>query len=226
MNYNTNGNSNNINYHKLIPVSIEEARNWYKGDDNVLKTLALRAFSKKELGHSFRDIKSFKDACDVLKLNHDDLIPIIANIIIFGHSIASAATFKLNIIRKALNLNYNLNLTNGSSIYYPINPFVTESFVYGIDDISSGNIEIIGSFKDNGVSYNVLSGQSFICGSINGLGNFSSGRGTNNFTLASLGCATEEIAKHFGKYFGMLITEAKYGDITNFEIISSKYNNL
>ena len=32
-------------------------------------TLALRAFSEKELRHSFRDIKSFKDACDVLELN-------------------------------------------------------------------------------------------------------------------------------------------------------------
>ena len=70
MDYNTNSNSSNMNYHKLIPVSIEEARNWYKGDDNVLKTLALRAFSEKELRHSFRDIKSFKDACDVLELNH------------------------------------------------------------------------------------------------------------------------------------------------------------
>ena len=41
-----------------------------------------------------------------------------------------------------------------------------------------------------------------------------------------LGCATEEIAQHFGKYFGILITEAKYGDLPNFEIISSKYYNL
>lgn len=37
-----------------------------------------------------------------------------------------------------------------------------------------------------------------------------------------LGCATKEIAEHFGKYFGMLITETKYAD-KDFEVIESKY---
>lgn len=31
--------------------------------------------------------------------------------------------------------------------------------------------------------------------------------------VSLFGCATKEIAEHFGKYFGMLITEAKYGDL-------------
>ena len=36
----------------------------------------------------------------------------------------------------------------------------------------------------------------------------------------SSGNATlKEIAQHFGKYFGMLITEAKYADMVNFEIL-------
>lgn len=225
MDYNTNNNSSNMNYHKLIPVSIEEARNWYKGDDNILKTLALRAFSEKELGHSFRDIKSFEDACNALDLDYDDLDSVIANMIIFGHSRASAAMFKLNIIRKALNFNYNLDLTNDSSIYYPINPFVNENSVYWTDDIYSSKVEIIGKIKDNEVIYNILSGQSFICGANNGLGDFNSDRGTGDFTLASIGCATKEIAEHFGRYFGMLITEAKYGDVQGFEIVNSKYKN-
>ena len=38
-----------------------------------------------------------------------------------------------------------------------------------------------------------------------------------------LGCVTKEIAKHFSKYFGMFITEAKYGDLPDFEIIENKY---
>ena len=29
--------------------------------------------------------------------------------------------------------------------------------------------------------------------------------------------------KHFSKYFGMLITEAKFGDLKDFEIIEEKY---
>lgn len=36
------------------------------------------------------------------------------------------------------------------------------------------------------------------------------------------GCATKEIAEHFGKYFGMFITETKYAD-KDFEVIESKY---
>ena len=32
-----------------------------------------------------------------------------------------------------------------------------------------------------------------------------------------------EIAEHFSKYFGMLITEAKYGDMVKFEVIEEKY---
>ncbi len=60
-----------------------------------------------------------------------------------------------------------------------------------------------------------------------GFGFFNSdlGVGFSYTYTAFLGCATEEIAQHFGKYFGMLITEAKYGDIVDFEIINNKYNN-
>ena len=38
-----------------------------------------------------------------------------------------------------------------------------------------------------------------------------------------LGCATEDIARHFGKYFAMLIMEAMYADIVDFEIVEEKY---
>ena len=40
-----------------------------------------------------------------------------------------------------------------------------------------------------------------------------------------LGCATEEIAKHFGKYFGMTITKAKYSNLEDFKIITNYYEN-
>ena len=30
---------------------------------------------------------------------------------------------------------------------------------------------------------------------------------------------------HFGKYFGMLITEDRYGDLNDFKIIDDKYGN-
>ena len=37
--------------------------------------------------------------------------------------------------------------------------------------------------------------------------------------IGFLGCASKEIAQHLGKYFGMLVTEAKYGDLDGFEIL-------
>lgn len=229
MDYNTNNNTTNTNYHKLIPISIEEARNWYKSGD-VLKTLALRAFSEKELGYPFRDIKSFKDACDVLELNYDDLTPIIANIIIFGHSRASVAMFKLNIVKKALNLGYDLHLTKdpeNSYIYCPFNIFTTKDSIHYKTEINSGKIEIIGEIKSEGKEYYVLGNHAYN-NSYSGLSSFISYHGvsTSDGINEFLGCASKEIAQHFSKYFGMLITEAKYGDLPDFEIISSKYYNL
>ena len=44
------------------------------------------------------------------------------------------------------------------------------------------------------------------------------GKADANFGF--LGCASSDIAKHFSKYFGMLITEAKYGDLEDFKIIN------
>lgn len=60
----------------------------------------------------------------------------------------------------------------------------------------------------------------FTTGSVSGLGSFcyGSGVGGENVAIGFLGCATREIAQHFGKYFGMLITEAKYSDMVDFEI--------
>ena len=44
-----------------------------------------------------------------------------------------------------------------------------------------------------------------------------------NIDTGLLGCATEDISRHLGKYFGMLIMEAMYADIVDFEIVEEKY---
>ena len=72
--------------------------------------------------------------------------------------------------------------------------------------------------------YNVLS--SFICDrGTKGLGCFyyPDGVGTASADFGFLDCASREIVKHFSKYFGMLITEAKYGDMIYFEIIEAAH---
>lgn len=210
--------------HKKINVSLDEAKEWFNSGNATLKEIALKAFSKDELIYNFKDITTFKKACEALSLNYDNMFYITKNIATISK--ASAAIFKLNIIRKALNLGQNLHLTKNpedSYIYYPYNPFVTKSSTYYKSDINLCKMEIIGKFKCEGEEYNVLSGRAYDNGGLAGLGGFYSNDsvGYVSANIGFLGCANKEIAKHLGKYFGMLITEAKYGDMVDFEIISN-----
>ena len=207
-----------------ITITLEKAKEWYNSGNTSLKEVALQEFDEKELtAFDFTRIRTFKDACEALGLDYDDIVDTISNIIIFGHSKASAAMFKLNIIRKALNLGQDLHLTKNpedSYIYYPCNPLVTKSSTYYNKEFNLGKMEIIGKVKSEGKEYFVFGGRAFNGGA--GLGHFNSynGVGDANASLGFLGCASEKIAQHFGKYFGMLITEAKYGDMVDFEIIN------
>ena len=205
-----------------ITVTLDKAREWFNSGNATLKEIALQAFDKDELTYNFKNITTFKKACEALGLNYDDMFYITENIATISK--ASAAMFKLNIIRKALNLGQDLHLTKdpeGSYIYYPYNPFVTKSSTYYKSEINSGKMKVIGKIKSEGEEYNVLGGDAFN-GGCAGLGYFCSSNGVSDApaSIGFLGCANKEIAQHLGKYFGMLITEAKYGDMVDFEIIS------
>lgn len=204
-----------------ITVTLEKAKEWYNSGDATLKEVALQAFNKDELICNFKNIKTFKDACDVLNYNYIAAIITARNTAVFSR--ASAAMFKLNIIRKALNLGQNLHLVKNpkdSYIYFPTNPFITKSSNHYKEEIDSGKIKIIGKIKSEGEEYYVLSG-CFDYSCSEGLGSFFTDElvGGYNTSCGFLGCASKEIAEHFGKYFGMLITEAKYGDLEDFVII-------
>ena len=200
-----------------MTISIAQARNWFNSGNKQLQELALQVFDRKDL--TFRHIVTFKDACEVLGLKYSTD---------GTFSRSTSAMFKLNIIRKALNLGWDLHLTKNpedSYIYYPHNPFVTKSSTYYKSEIDSGKMEVIGKIKSEGEEYNVLGGDATF-GGYAGLGYFYyfDGVGHADADIGFLGCATKEIAEHFGKYFGMLITTAKYADIIkDFEVIESKY---
>ena len=103
-----------------ITITLEKAREWYNSDNELLKKLALQAFSKEELEWNFRFIKTLENACDALNINYET-VNIYADSIA-KYSKASAAMFKLNIIRKALNLGQDLHFNSlsfcfASSIY-------------------------------------------------------------------------------------------------------------
>ena len=209
-----------------ITITLEKAREWYNSDNESLKELALQAFDEKELKYDFRNITTFKDACEALGCNYDVTTIFVRNIA--EYSKASAAMFKLNIIRMALNLGYDLHLTENpekSIIYYPYIPFFTENSKSLRLNIERGKMEVIGKIKSEGNLYKVMGGHADYCGNT-GIGHFSSefNMGSGLTSIGFLGCATKEIARHFGKYFGMLITEAKYADMVDFEIIEDKYS--
>lgn len=210
---------------RSITITLEKAREWYNSDNNQLKEIVLQVFNKDELLHSFKDIITFKKACEVLNIHYEVTSIIIKDIAMVSK--ASAAMFRLNIIRKALNLGQDLHLIKSpdktSFIWYPQNPFITKDSICYRDKIESNKMEVVGKFKSNGEVYRVLSGTPCFCGEGLGLFNQSNGLGDGYASSGFLGCATKEIAQHFGKYFGMLITEAKYADMVDFKIIENKY---
>ena len=204
-----------------VRISIDDAIEMYHSGNEKFKKIALDAFGEIELNYNFRLVKTLEDACNALDLDYKCVVKEADSIAIFSKS--SAAMFKLNIVKKALNLNQDLHLTKNpedSYIYYPYNPFVTKSSTHYKSDINSGKMEVIGKIKSEGKEYNVLGGYAFD-GGCAGLGSFYSDIGVGKATPngALLGCASKEIAQHFGKYFGILITEAKFGDLDGFEII-------
>lgn len=204
-----------------VKLSIDDAIEMYHSGNEKFKKIALDAFGEIKLNYNFRLVKTLEDACNALDLNYKCVVKEADSIANFSKS--SAAMFKLNIVKKALNLNRDLHFTNGpkkSYIYYPFNLLVSDGSTYYEEELNSGEMEIIGKIKVEGEEYNILGGKTSTI-EYYGLGNFfcygNVGKADANF--AFLGCASKEIAKHLGKYFGMLITEAKYGDLDGFEII-------
>ena len=204
-----------------VKLSIDDAIEMYHSGNEKFKKIALDAFGEIKLNYNFRLVKTLEDACNALDLNYICVVKEADSIANFSKS--SAAMFKLNIVRKALNLGQDLHFVKdpeNSEIYYPYVPFVIEDSTYYDDELKSGIMEIIGKIKVEGKEYNILGGKTSTI-EYYGLGNFfcygNVGKADANF--AFLGCASKEIAKHLGKYFGMLITEAKYGDLDGFEII-------
>ena len=207
-----------------ITITLEKAREWYNSGIEPLKELALQAFYKEELEFDYKNVTTFEEACKVLGFSYNFINKCAENIARFSKS--SAAMLKLNIVRKALNLGQDLYLVKNPkdiTIYFPINPITTVDSTYYNDDIEIDKIEMIGKIKSNGVLYYVLNGAYY--GGNNGLADFDHDDkvGFTHASIGFLGCASEEIARHLGKYFGMLITEAKYGDIVDFEIVGD-YN--
>lgn len=210
---------------RKITITLEKAREWYNSGIEPLYELALSTYTEIELKANFRDIKTLKDACKSLDIDYNFIINNANSIAAFSR--ASAAMYKLNCVRKALNLGYDLclneNVNSEHYIWYPYLKFIIKDSDYYKDKLESGEYKKIGRIKSKGITYDVLCDD--INGCSNGLGcfNLQKSVGIVDANTGFLGCATKDIAKHFGEYFGMLIIEAMYGDMVDFEIIENKY---
>lgn len=212
---------------RRILITYDKAREWFNGDNESLKEIALKAFSERELIHNFRDITTFKKACDELGYNYDDIVSKVKSIAEISK--ASAAMFKLNIIRKALNLRYDMHISkNVEDENYNHNPFlrlVIKGSTCRRSDLDRSRQEKLGEFISEGITYEIFNGGDSSCCDYKGLSDFypDSQIGYVNADKGFLGCATEDVSRHLGKYFDMLIIEAMYADIVDFEIIEEKY---
>lgn len=194
-----------------VNVTLEKAKEWYKkGGD--LKEVALQAFTEEELkGVDFKCITTMNDVIRVLNIDDREYCHTIAHL--DRYSKASVAAFKLNLVRKALNLGQKMDFKKGT-IWYPYTPAILPNNSYCKD---SYEVEVA-KVKIGCDTFTLLGGFADF-GAFAGLGRFHSRDGVaySNAHVGFLGCATKEIAQHMGKHFAKLIFEAKYGDTVDYK---------
>lgn len=194
---------------KYVEITLEKAQEWYnQGGD--LKEIALQAFTEKELNNNFRNIVCFEDVIEKLA-DPDDTNYIIKEL---KHlSPASAASFKLNLIKQALNYGYKMNFTEDT--YWVPRIFAVK--VSNNQFINDSDQKIVARIKIDNYLYDLYSGSAIKIGK-EGLGCFSERNGVADcYTLSFISCTTAEIAQHMGTYFAKEIFEAQYGDSIKYE---------
>ncbi len=204
-----------------VTITLEKAKEWFNSGNSSLKEVALQAFSEEELKPSFKDIKTFEDACEVLGINPSDIGCLRADpkkgYYIYSKTKASFATLKINIIRQALNKGFKMSFTKGD-VYYPQIRFVTQKSTFYNGELKSGYMRRVANFEVDGEEYSLLGGHAY-SGSDAGLGCFHSSNGVG-YSYADVGflcCATREIAEHMSNYFAKEIFEAMYGDLIDYK---------
>lgn len=173
---------------------------------------------------NFKDITTIKDTCCALNLNYDKTMDIFD--FLRNKDTITAYTYMVQIVRKALNLGYEMYFTKGK-IYYPYNPIITTESTYFDTELQNNKLQEIMAIEIDGKKYKLLGGRAYT-GSYSGISRFSSrfGVATSLECNGFLGCATREIAEHFSKYFGILITKAKFGELIKTKEIIQKVQKL
>lgn len=193
-----------------VKISLSTAIEWYNGNNESLKQIALQAFSKEELTKDYwKKITSFERAYLYLKKNkiNDDLISAFNLLPTELKDTYIGKVLKYQIVVAALTNNEKRHLTTGER-WYPVVQFCRPQ--------NRGNCwgnVYIGTIESEGEIYDVM-GDSAYHGGYAGLGYFNSYDGMSysgsymSFQSVPASC---EIAKHISRYFGKLLFEVHYG---------------
>lgn len=192
-----------------IALTLEKAREWYNSGSADLKEVALQAYTKDELEiPEWQNIKTFEDACRALRIYGRSVSLHLGGSTDTAYYHHMDAISKLDIIRKALNGDWEPSLVQGC-VYYPY----VRLYSAGQEarEIVSEHKEwkLGESFIADGKKYTLVGGG---CGfsSCAGLAHFGCGYGDVRPALGLLGCKSREIAEHMSRYFSKEIFEATY----------------
>lgn len=190
-----------------IALTLRKAKEWYNSGNEALREAALQAYTEDELKTvHFSEIKSYEDACKVLGINSTDFT-IHTPYKTSDVNRHLVAVYKLDIIRKALNMGWKPSLVE-SRVYWPYVRFYSAGDK-AREAARSNNWMVRQSFYADGKKYFLVGGScSYSCDG--GLGNFGFGYGYAHTILGLLGCKSREIAEHMSAYFAKEIFEACY----------------
>ena len=194
-----------------VPLTLEKAKEFYNSGNTALREAALQAFTLEELEtFKFTDITAFGDAVKALGLNNCNVqkdLEKFNNYIFEGNTSEHLkAIYKLDIIRKALNKDWNPKMAE-DSIYYPL----VRLYPAGNrakEAARNNSWAVKETFKANGKKYSMVGGDCRRCDY--GLSRFGLGYGDIYTSIGLLGCKSKEIAEHMSRYFAKEIFEATY----------------
>ena len=195
-----------------ITLTLDKAREWYNSSSAELREIALQAFTEEELKTiRYTDIKTFWDAVKALDLPNDSVLADLHNLMVLPFEACTkkhlSTIYKLDIIRKALNGDWDPSLVD-DDIYYPLISFYPAG--KKAKEIAARNDWKLGpTFMVDNEKYTLVGGH-YDCYCYGGLAHFNCGFGVALPALGLLGCKSGEIAEHMSKYFSKEIFEACY----------------
>lgn len=187
------------------------AKEIYNSGNSNLKEVALQAYTEKELtAPKFTDIKTFEDACEALGIkDYRFELSFKGNSKLF-HYEHMEAILKLEIIRKALNGDWEPRMA-GNDTYCP---YIRIDHASRAEETAKYlDLKVKETFIADGKKYSLICGDTtnYGCTGCTGLCNYTfEDAGEVSFALGLLCCKSEEIAEHMSLYFGKEIFEACY----------------